>query len=49
MGQPIPRLEGDVVGEAVGDVAFVNDKAMRWDGLAWIPSPWKDFAVWRRA
>jgi hypothetical protein len=47
-GQPIPRLDGDIAGETVGDVAFVNDKAMEWDGLVWVPSPWKDFAVWRR-
>jgi hypothetical protein len=48
-GQPIPRLDREVAGEAVGDVAFVNDKAMEWDGSAWMPSLWRDFAVWRPA
>ena len=45
-GQPIPRLRGDVDGETVGDFAFVDEKAMVWNGHAWTPSPWKDFAVW---
>ena len=48
-GTPVPRLCARVHGEKVGDHAFVDGRAMHWDGRAWLPLPWKDFAVWRTA
>ena len=48
LGQEIPCLASGVAGEAVRDYAYIDDKAMQWNGLAWIPSLWKDFAVWTR-
>ena len=47
-GQPVPRLHGDVDGTTVGDYAFINGAAMKWDG-EWAPSLWKDFAAWKTA
>jgi hypothetical protein len=48
-GKLIPVLHGVVEGEAVGDRAYVDYIAVEWDGSRWLPSPWKDFAVWRRS
>lgn len=48
-GQQVPRLRSHVIGEHVGDHAFVDDHAMYWDGDAWQPLLWKDFAVWTKA
>ena len=48
-GQAVPRLRAEVNGENVGDYAFVDGTAMEWNGEAWIPSPWRDFAVWKTA
>ena len=48
-GKRIPVLHGIVDGEAIGDRAYVNDIAVEWDGSRWVPAPWRDFAVWRRA
>ena len=48
-GTPIPRVCARVPGERVGDHAFVDERAMYWDGRAWLPLPWKDFAVWTTA
>lgn len=47
--QAVPRLRAEVAGEKVGDYAFVDGTAMEWDGESWIPSPWRDFAVWKTA
>ena len=48
-GQAVPRLRAEIDGENVGDYAFVNGTAMEWNGQSWVPSPWKDFAVWKTA
>ena len=48
-GQAVPRLYPGDQGEQVGDYAVVNDRAMEWDGQSWVPSAWKDFAVWKQA
>lgn len=48
-GQPIPCLRSHAIGENIGDHAFVDERAMRWDGDAWQPLLWKDFAVWTKA
>ena len=48
-GQAVPRLHLGDQGEAIGDYAVVNDRAMEWDGHDWVPSAWKDFAVWKKA
>ena len=47
-GRPIPELASAFDGEAVGDQAFVEGRAMQWDGTRWVASMWKDFALWRR-
>jgi hypothetical protein len=47
-GSPVPLLTGDCVGERAGDQAFVDGRAMHWDGREWVLSLWKDFATWRR-
>ena len=47
-GQSVPRLYPGDQGEHVGDYAVVNERAMEWDGHAWVPSSWKDFAVWKK-
>lgn len=47
-GRAVPVLEGSVEGERVGDQAFVDGRAMQWDGRRWVLSMWKDFAVWRK-
>ena len=49
MGQGVPLLYPGDQGECVGDYAVVSDRAMEWDGTAWVPSAWKDFAVWKKA
>jgi hypothetical protein len=41
-------IPSSVAGEAVGDYAYIDDRAMQWNGVAWIPSLWKDFAVWTK-
>jgi hypothetical protein len=46
--QPVPVLASTVEGEHVGDQAFVDGRAMHWDGDKWVVSLWKDFAVWRK-
>jgi len=48
-GQAVPRLRAEVQGEKVGDYAFVDGTAMEWNGQSWVPSPWRDFAVWKTA
>ena len=48
-GQPVPCLRSHAIGENVGDQAFVDERAMYWDGDSWQPLLWKDFAVWTRA
>jgi hypothetical protein len=48
-GQSIPCLRSYAIGESVGDHAFVDERAMYWDGDAWLPLLWKDFAVWTKA
>ena len=48
-GQRVPCLRSHVIGENIGDHAFVDERAMYWDGDAWIPLLWKDFAVWTKA
>ena len=48
-GQRIPCLRSHVIGENIGDHAFVDERAMYWDGDAWLPLLWKDFAVWTKA
>jgi hypothetical protein len=48
-GRPIPCLRSHSIGENIGDHAFVDERAMRWDGDAWQPLLWKDFAVWTKA
>jgi len=48
-GRAVPLLPADVDGETAGDYAFINDRAMEWDGQSWVPLPWKDFAVWKLA
>jgi hypothetical protein len=48
-GKAIPALPGDCPGEQVGDYAFVDGRAMEWNGFRWTISPWKDFAVWKVA
>ncbi|MEO8697041.1 MAG: hypothetical protein ABI658_26265 [Acidimicrobiales bacterium] len=48
-GQPIPCLRSHDLGENAGDQAFVDERAMYWDGDAWQPLLWKDFAVWTKA
>ena len=48
-GKPVPRLRSHVTGEHVGDHAFVDERAMYWDGDSWLPLLWKDFAVWTPA
>jgi hypothetical protein len=48
-GRPIPCLRSHAIGENIGDHAFVDERAMYWDGDAWLPLLWKDFAVWTRA
>ena len=47
-GQRVPRLRSHVIGERVGEHAFVDERAMCWDGDAWQPLLWKDFAVWKQ-
>jgi hypothetical protein len=47
-GGPVPLLTSDATGERVGDQAFVDGRAMHWDGNGWVLSMWKDFATWRR-
>lgn len=49
VGQAVPRLHPGDQGESIGDYAVVNDRAMEWDGQEWVPSAWKDFAVWKKA
>jgi hypothetical protein len=46
-GRPVPELTSACAGEAVGDQAFVDGRAMQWDGTGWVASMWKDFALWR--
>ena len=48
-GQTVPCLRSHAIGENVGDPAFVDERAMYWDGDAWLPLLWKDFAVWTKA
>jgi hypothetical protein len=48
-GVSIPCLRSHVIGENIGDQAFVDERAMYWDGDAWLPLLWKDFAVWTKA
>ena len=48
-GDPVPRLYPGDQGESVGDYAVVNERAVEWDGQAWVPSAWKDLAVAKRA
>ena len=48
-GQAVPQLYPGDQGEGVGDVAVVEDLVMRWDGRAWVASPWRDVAVWKKA
>ena len=48
-GQPVPRLYPGDQGERIGDYAVVDERATKWDGRAWVPSAWTDFAVWRQA
>ena len=48
-GRPIPCIRSHAIGENIGDHAFVDDRAMYWDGDAWRPLLWKDFAVWTKA
>ena len=48
-GKLIPVLHGIVAGEAVADRAYLDDVAVEWDGVRWVPAPWRDFAVWRRS
>jgi hypothetical protein len=48
-GKAVPNLPASCAGESKGDYAFVEGTAMEWDGDRWIPSPWKDFAVWKVA
>ena len=47
-GQPVPCLRSHVIGETIGDHAFVDERAMSWDGDNWQPLLWKDFAVWKK-
>jgi hypothetical protein len=47
-GRPVPELTSALDGEAVGDQAFVEGRAMQWDGTRWVASMWKDFALWRK-
>ena len=47
-GQPVPCLRAQVIGETVGDHAFVDERAMSWDGENWQALLWKDFAVWKK-
>jgi len=48
-GYAVPQLYSGDQGERPGDYAIVDDTAMQWDGRAWIPSSWTDFAVWKKA
>jgi hypothetical protein len=48
-GKAIPALHADCPGEKPGDYAFVDGKAMEWNGFRWVSTPWKDFAVWKVA
>jgi len=48
-GQAVPVLPAETPGEAAGDSAFINGRAVEWDGRAWVALPWKDFAVWKLA
>ena len=48
-GVSIPCLRSHVIGENIGDHAFVDERAMYWDGDAWLPLLWKDFALWTKA
>ncbi|MEO5842960.1 MAG: hypothetical protein ABIQ73_26615 [Acidimicrobiales bacterium] len=45
-GALIPVLPADVDGEADGDVAYIDGKAMKWDGARWVACPWSEFALW---
>lgn len=47
-GRPVPELAIPLPGESVGDQAFVEGRAMQWDGTRWVASMWKDFALWRK-
>ena len=48
-GQAVPVLPAEVEGEDAGDYAFINGRAVEWDGRGWAALPWKDFAVWKLA
>jgi hypothetical protein len=48
-GQAVPRLYPGDQGEAVGDYAVVNERAVEWDGRAWVPSAWTNFSVSKKA
>ena len=46
--RPVPQLTSACDGEAVGDQAFVDGRAMTWNGDKWVNSLWKDFALWQK-
>ena len=48
-GQAVPVLPAETPGEAAGHYAFINGRAVEWDGGDWVALPWKDFAVWKLA
>jgi hypothetical protein len=48
-GQAVPQLYPGDQGEKQGDFAILDDIAMEWDGKSWVASPWRDFAVWKKA